>query len=69
MKLTRFKERIADVGPGKIDHPEEQEVIIRIKRGGRKKDHFAKVLYVMGGSLGIGDTKNYTEITCEYIDR
>lgn len=69
MELVKFKERVAEIKPGRINNPEGQEVIIRIKRGGRRKDHFAKVLYVMGGSLGIGDRKNYTEITCEYIEK
>jgi len=67
MLLNGFKKRVSDVRPGMIAYPEQQEVIIRIVRGGRKKDHYATVKYVCGGSLGLGDGKHYTEITFEYL--
>lgn len=67
MNLIEFKQRAEDVKPGVGIEPETQEILVRIKRGGRKKDHHARVKYICSGTLGIGDGRNYTEITAEYI--
>jgi len=66
MTLAEFKERIARGITTGVGCDEGQEVIIRIKRGGRKPDHYARIKYICNGTLTING-KNYTEIDAEYI--